>query len=92
MNPFSQILAAIDKLEMLGEERILLSIRNFPMREVSEVIQQIDDADARHVFHQASDEQNKSVKKILRALNLREENVRQMIQELKIEFKTRYFQ
>lgn len=69
-----------------------LSIGNFPMREVSEGIQRIDDADARRVFHQVLDEQDKSVKKIFRALNLREENVRQMIQELKIEFKTRYSQ
>lgn len=94
MKPFSQVLADIDwKLETLEEERVLLlSIRNSIMREASEVIKQIDDSDARRVFHQAFDEHDKSIGKISRALNLREENVRQIIQKLRMEFKTEYFQ
>jgi hypothetical protein len=46
------------------------------MREASEVIGRIDDADARRVFHQAFDEHNRSVEKIAEALNLREEKVK----------------
>lgn len=94
MEPFSQILADIDgKLEAIEEERVLLlSVRNSIMREASEAIKQIDDADARRVFHQAFDEHDRSVEKISEALNLREEKVKHIMQKLKMEFKTEYFQ
>lgn len=90
---FSQLLADIDrKLDILQQERmLLLSVRNYIMKEASEVIQRIDDADARRVFRPSVDEHDKSIKRISKSLNLREETVRQIVQKLKTEFKTEYF-
>jgi hypothetical protein len=94
MNPCAEILSDIDqKLELLAEKRLLLLfIRNSVMREASKTIQQIDDSEARRVMHQAVREHNKSAKSIAEALNLREERVRKLIQKLKEEFETSFFE
>lgn len=94
MKPFSNILKEIDdKLENLEQERtLLLSIRNSIMKEASKIIQRIDDSDSRRVFHSALDEHDSSAKKISESLNLREDKVRKIIQKLKNEFTTEYFQ
>jgi predicted transcriptional regulator len=94
MKPFSNILKEIDnKLENLEQERtLLLSIRNSIMKEASKIIQRINDSDSRRVFHSALDEHDSSAKKISESLNLREEKVRKIIQKLKNEFATEYFQ
>lgn len=57
-----------------------------------EIIQKIDDAEARRVLYQTIDEHDKSVKRISKALNLREETIKQSIQKLKSAFKTEYFE
>ncbi|MBK5133872.1 ArsR family transcriptional regulator [Candidatus Bathyarchaeota archaeon] len=94
INPFAKLLSDIDlKLEILEDERMfLLSIRNSIMREVSKVIQKINDANARRVFHQALDEHDQSIRKLSQALNLREEIVKQVIQKIKRDFDTGYFE
>ena len=61
------------------------------MKEASKIIQKINDIDSRRVFHQALEEQDKSAKRIAKSLNLREEEVKKIIQKLKDEFKTEYF-
>lgn len=59
------------------EDRLLLLfIRNSVMKEASKTIQQVSDAEARRVLHQAVDEHDKSVKRIAEILNLREDRVR----------------
>ena len=94
MKPFSMVLTEIDgKLESLEQERaVLLSIRNSIMMEASKIIQNIDDIDSRRVFHSALDEHDKSVKRIAQSLNMREDMVIRIIQKLKNELKTEYFQ
>lgn len=94
MNPCAEILSDIDqKLELLAEERLLLLfIRNSVMREASRAIQQIDDSEARRVMHLAVQEHNKNAKSLAEALNLREERVRKLIQKLKEEFETSFFE
>ena len=94
IKPFAQLLSDIDsKLEILEEERmLLLSIRNSIMREVSEVIKKINDTNARRIFHQALDEHDQSIRRISQALNLREEIVKQVIQKIKRDFETGYFE
>ena len=93
VKPISKVLSDIDnKLDNLEEERaMLLSIRNSIMKEASKIIQKINDIDSRRVFHQALEEQDKSAKRIAKSLNLREEEVKKIIQKLKDEFKTEYF-
>lgn len=62
------------------------------MMEASKIIQKIDDADSRRVFHSAFDEHDKSAEKIAESLNLREDRIKKIIQKLKNELKTEYFQ
>jgi len=94
IKPFAQLLSDIDsKLEILEEERmLLLSIRNSIMREVSEVIKKINDTNARRIFHQALDEHDQSIQRISQSLNLREELVKHVIQKIKRDFETGYFE
>ena len=93
MKPFSEVLTEIDnKLEILEQERaVLLSIRNSIMMEASKIIQKIDDADSRRVFHLAFGENEKSAEKIGKSLDLREEKVKKIIQKLKNELNIEYF-
>jgi ArsR family transcriptional regulator len=94
MKPFSKILTEIDsKLEVLELERaVLLSIRNSIMMEASKIIQKIDDSDSRRVFHLAFGEHYKSVETIAKSLNFREDRVKKIIQKMKNELNTEYFQ
>jgi len=94
MKPFSRILTEIDgKLEILEQERaVLLSIRNSIMMEASKIIQKIDDADSRRVFHSALGEHDNSVRRIAESLNLREDRVKKIFQKLKNEVNIEYFQ
>lgn len=94
IKPFAQLLSDIDsKLENLEDERmLLLSIRNSIMKEVYEIIKKINDANTRRVFHQALDEHDQSIRRISQALNLREELVTQVIQKIKKDFETGYFE
>jgi predicted transcriptional regulator len=93
IEPISEAIADIDeKLENMEKERmLLLSIRNTIMREASKIIQEIDNPEARRVFHQVLDEEDTSVRHISEVLNLREENVRKLLQKLKNEFSAKYF-
>jgi len=94
LKPYAKLLSDIDcKLQSIEEKRVhLLSIRNLIMRNVSEIIQKINDANTRRVFHLALDEQAQSVRRISRALNLREEIVNQVIQNIKKDFETEFFE
>lgn len=94
LKPFSTVLTEIDdKLESLEQERaVLLSIRNSIMREASKIIQKIDDADSRRVFHSSLGEPDKSVERIAKSLNLREDRVKKIIRKLKNELEIEYFQ
>jgi predicted transcriptional regulator len=94
LKPYAQLLSDIDlKLEMLENNRVhLLSIRNSIMRDVSEIIQKIRDANARRIFHLALDEHDQSVRRISQTLNLREELVKQIIQNIKRDFETEFFE
>jgi hypothetical protein len=62
------------------------------MRNVSEIIQKIHDTNTRRVFHLALDEHDQSVRRISQALNLREEIVKQLIQNIKNDFETEFFE
>jgi predicted transcriptional regulator len=94
MKPFSIILTEIDEeLDDLEKERaVLLSIRNSVMKEASDIIQKIEDFDSRRVFHSALHEHDSSVKGISKSLNLREDRVKKIIQKLRNELDTRYFE
>ena len=94
MSPCAEVLSDIDgKLEELEEERLLLlSIRNSVMKEASKTIQQVNDAEARRVLHQAVHEHDRNVSRIAAALNLRDEKVQKAIQKLKQEFEDSYFE
>jgi ArsR family transcriptional regulator len=94
MKPFSNILTEIDEeLDGIEQERaFLLSIRNSIMKEATKTIQRIDDSDSRRVFHLALDEHSQSVRRIAESLNLREDKVKGIIQKLKDELKTEYFE
>ncbi len=94
LKPYAQLLSDIDlKLETLEEKRVhLLSIRNSIMRDVSELIQKFRDKNTRRVFHLALDEHDQSVRRISQTLNLREEIVKQVIQKMKREFETEFFE
>jgi hypothetical protein len=93
IEPISEDIADIDeKLEDMEKKRmLLLSVRNSIMREASKIIQEIDNWDARRVFHQVLHEEDTSVRHISEVLNLREENVKQLLQKLKNEFSAKYF-
>ena len=94
MKPFSEVLTEIDnELDILEQERaVLLSIRNSIMMEASKIIQKIDDADSRRVFHSAFGKNKKSAERIGESLDLREERVKKIIQKLKNELNIEYFQ
>jgi predicted transcriptional regulator len=94
LKPYAQLLSDIDlKLETLENSRVhLLSIRNSIMRDVSKIIQKIRDANARRIFHLAVDENDQNIRRISQALNLREEIVKQVIQNIKRDFETEFFE
>lgn len=94
LKPYAQLLSDIDlKLETLEDSRVhLLSIRNSIMRDVSKIIQKIRDANARRIFHLAVDENDRNIRRISQALNLREEIVKQVIQNIKRDFETEFFE
>ena len=94
LKPYSKLLSDIDlKLQTIEEKRVhLLSIRNLIMRNVSEIIQKIHDTNTRRIFHLALDEHDQSVRRISQALNLREEIVKQLIQNIKNDFETEFFE
>lgn len=93
IKPISEVLAEIDKkLDFIENERILLlSIRNSLMREASKIIQKIDNLNARRVFHQVLDQDDRNIKHISEVLNLREERVKELIRQLRDEFNSEYF-
>lgn len=94
LKPYAKLLSDIDlKLQTIEEKRVhLLSIRNLIMRNVSVIIQKIHDTNTRRVFHLALDEHDQSVRRISQALNLREEIVKQVIQKIKKDFETEFFE
>jgi predicted transcriptional regulator len=94
IKPYANLLSDIDlKLTKIEKKRVhLLSIRNLIMRDVSMIIRKIRDANTRRVFHLALDEQDQSIRRISKSLNLREEIVQQLIQKIKKEFETGFFE
>lgn len=93
IKPISMVLVDIDKkLDAVENERVLLlSIRNSLMREASKIIQKIDNLNARRVFHQVLDQDNRNIEHISEVLNLREEKVKKLLQKLRDEFSSEYF-
>ena len=94
LKPYAQLLSDIDlKLKTLEDDRLrLLSLRNSIMRNVSEIIQKMRDSNARRIFHLALDEHDQNIRRISQVLNLREEIVRQVIQNIKRDFETEFFE
>jgi predicted transcriptional regulator len=85
ITPFTRIISDIDKkLEALENERaILLYIRNFAMKEASNILEMFKNSDTRRIIRYTLDEHDISVKNISESLNLREAVVRQIILKLK---------
>ena len=94
LKPYPQLLSDIDlELKTLENNRVrLLSLRNSIMRDVSEIIQKMRDSNARRIFHLALDEHDQNIRRISQVLNLREEIVRQIIQNIKRDFETEFFE
>jgi len=88
ITPLTKIISEIDKqLEALESERaILLYIRNFAMKEASQIIEPFKNADTRRIIRYALDEHDISVENISKSLNLREDVVRQALSKLKKSF------
>jgi predicted transcriptional regulator len=83
--PHTKIISEIDKkLESLENERaILLYIRNFAMKEASQILEPFKNSDTRRIIRCALNEHDVSVKGISESLNLREAVVRQALSKLK---------
>lgn len=85
ITPFTRIISDIDKkLEALENERaLLLYIRNFAMKEASNILELFKNSDTRRIIRYALDEHDINVKSISESLNLREAVVRQILLKLK---------
>ena len=85
ITPFTRIISDIDKkLEALENERaILLYIRNFAMKEASNILEMFKNSDTRRIIRYALDEHDINVKSVSESLNLREAVVRQILLKLK---------
>jgi len=94
LKPYAKLISDIDlELKTLENNRVfLLSIRNSIMRDISEMIQQMRDYNARRIFHLALDEHDQNVKRISQVLNIREEIVKQVIKNIKRDFETEFFE
>jgi predicted transcriptional regulator len=92
IEPLAQIIDDIDKeISKLEEERIVfLFIRNLVMSEAYKEIQTLDSAYARRVIYSAIDEHDATVTGISKALNLREDFVRETIEKIKRDLQTDY--
>jgi len=92
IEPLAQIIGDIDQeISKLEEERLVfLFIRNLVMSEAHKEIQILDSADARRVIYSAIDEHDSTVAGISKALNLREDFIRETIQKIKRDIKTDY--
>ncbi len=88
ITPLTKIISEIDiQLEALESERaILLYIRNFAMKEASQIIEPFKNSDTRRIIRYALDEHDISVENISKSLNLREDVVRQALSKLKKSF------
>ena len=93
IEPLAQIIGDIDEhISKLEEERLVfLFIRNLVMSEAHKEIQALDSADARRVIYSAIDEHDATVSGISKALNLREDFVREIIEKIKKDLQTNYF-
>jgi predicted transcriptional regulator len=90
IEPLAEIIGDIDqRISKLEEERLVfLFIRNLVMSEAYKDIQILDDADARRVIYSAIDEHDATVTGISKALNLREDFVREIIEKIKRDLQT----
>ncbi|PVX27806.1 MAG: hypothetical protein CW716_00390 [Candidatus Bathyarchaeum sp.] len=90
ITPLTKIISDIDKkLEALESERaILLYIRNFAMKKAAHILEPFKNSNTRRVIRYTLDEHDISVKSIAKALNLREDMVRQALSKLKKSFDT----
>jgi predicted transcriptional regulator len=88
ITPFTKIISDIDKkLEALENERsILLYLRNFAMKEASNILEMFKNSDTRRIIRYTIDEHDISIKSISESLNLRETVVRQILLKLKKSF------
>jgi ArsR family transcriptional regulator len=85
IEPFSSLLKDIDgKLSKLDNEKaVLLFIRNFAMKQVTQELQKERSHDERRVLHYILDERTTDIECISKALNLQESIVRVMLEKLK---------
>jgi predicted transcriptional regulator len=92
IEPLAEIVGDIDqRISKLEEERLVfLFIRNLVMSEAFKDIQTLDSADARRVIYSAIDEHDATVSGISKALNLREDFVRETIEKIKKDLQTDY--
>ena len=92
IEPLAQIISDIDKeISKLEKERLVfLYIRNLVMSETHKEIQVLDSAYARRVIYSAIDEHDATVSGISKALNLREDFVRETIEKIKKDLQTDY--
>lgn len=92
ISPLAEILGDIDsEIDRLERERsAFLWIRNSVMKEASRIFKNIDGADARRIIHSALDKHETSVEEISKSLNLREDDVSEIIYRIKKTLKTDY--
>jgi predicted transcriptional regulator len=85
ITPFTKIISEIDKkLEELENERsILLYLRNFAMKEASQILEMFKNSETRRIIRYTLDEHDISIKSISESLNLREDIVRKALNKLK---------
>lgn len=90
IEPLAVIIGEIDyKISELEEERlVLLYIRNLVMSEAFKEYQSLENADARRIIYSAIDEHDSTVSGISKALNLREDFVREVIENIKKRLQT----
>ena len=83
LNPLSLLVSEIDEnIKLMEKKRArLLFIRNYVMKEVSKVIDDLDRKE-RQLVHHLVDRGPSSVENISRHLHLREESVRDLLKEL----------
>ena len=92
IEPLAQIIGDIDReISKLEEERLVfLYIRNLVMSEAYKEIQNLENADARRIIYSAIDEHDATVSGISKALNLREDFVKEIIEKIKNDLQTEY--
>ena len=92
IEPLAEVLGDIDTLiEDLEKERlVLLFVRNLVMSEAYNVIRTLDSFEARRVIYNAVNEHDSTVSGISKAVNLREDFVRETIEKIKKDLSTDY--